>query len=78
MKVLECSSKGDKRLSAFYAKINLFGNYNSIENHYQLSKRIGNFVPKTWRDMKGKKPTHICINGKDYPLKYTIAFYELM
>lgn len=43
MKVLECSSKGDKRLSAFYAKINLFGNYNSIENHYQLSKRIGNF-----------------------------------
>lgn len=78
MKILECSSKGDKRFSAFYAKIKLFGKYDSIENHYQLSKRIGNFAPKTWRDIKGKKLTHIHINGKDYDLKYTIAFYELM
>ncbi|BAO04725.1 uncharacterized protein CBO05P1_006 [Clostridium botulinum B str. Osaka05] len=77
-KVLECSSKGDKRFSAFYARIKLFGEYDSIENHYQLSKRINSFAPKTWRDIKGKKPTHIHINGKDYNLKYTVAFYELM
>lgn len=78
MKILECSSKGDKRFSAFYAKIKLYGKYDSIENHYQLAKRIGSFIPKSWRDVKGKKPTHIHINGKDYDLKYTISFYELM
>lgn len=78
MNILECSSKGDKRYSAFYAKIKLFSKYDSIENHYQLCKRIGDFVPTTWRDVKGKKPTHIHINGKDYDLKYTVAFYELM
>ncbi|MBN3376243.1 hypothetical protein CF087_20620 [Clostridium botulinum] len=77
-RILECSSKGDKRFSAFYARIKLFDKCDSIENHYQLSKRINDFVPKTWKDMKGKKPTHIHINGKDYDLKYTIAFYELM
>lgn len=78
MNILECSSKGDKRFSAFYAKIKLFGKYDSIENHYQLAKRFGDFIPRTWKDSKGKKPTHLHINGKDYDLKYTIAFYELM
>ncbi|WCK57551.1 hypothetical protein PP175_26155 (plasmid) [Aneurinibacillus sp. Ricciae_BoGa-3] len=34
MKVLECSSKGDKRFTAFYAKVNLYGKEDSIENHY--------------------------------------------
>lgn len=77
-KVLECSSKGDKRFSAFYARVNVFGKWDSIENHYQLSKRINDFVPVTWRDVKGKKPTHLNINGKDYPSKYTQAFYEIM
>lgn len=77
-KILECSSRGDKRFSAFYAKINLFSKYDSIENHYQMSKRINSYVPKTWRDIKGKKFTHFNINGVDYDLKYGIAFYELM
>lgn len=33
---LECSSKGDKRFSAMYAKVNGI----TIENRYQLSKRF--------------------------------------
>jgi len=78
MKTLECSSKGDKRFSAFYAKIKIFGKYDSIENHYQLSKRIGEFIPTTWRDVKGKKPTHLHIGGFDYDIKYTQAWYDLL
>ena len=30
---LECSSKGDKRFSALYAKIVFNGKYKNIENH---------------------------------------------
>jgi len=78
MKVLECSSKGDKRFSAFYAKVEVFGRYDSIENHYQLSKRFGEDIPKTWRDAKGKQPTHLCINGFDYCIKFTESWYDLL
>lgn len=78
IKILECSSKGDKRYSAFYARVKVFGKYDSIENHYQLCKRFGDYVPQTWRDAKGKKPTHIHINGFDYELKYLSMFYKLL
>ena len=40
MKILECSSAGDKRFSAFYALVDVFGVTNSIERHYQSVKRI--------------------------------------
>ena len=78
MKVLECSSKGDKRFSAFYAMVEVNGITASIENHYQLSKRIGDFTPKTWRDVKGKKPTHFVVNGKSCELKLLSQWYELL
>lgn len=42
MKILECSSKGDKRFSALYAKLKVFGYYDSIEKHYQRCKRLSN------------------------------------
>lgn len=62
---LECSSKGDKRFSAFYAKIydcNLNGGkvYRTIEEIYQGSKRFE--VEGTgldWRVAKGKKPLNV-------------------
>lgn len=52
---LECSSKGDKRFSAFYARIKSRGN-RSIEDLYQAAKvfedgRTG----LDWRQAKGKK-----------------------
>jgi hypothetical protein len=75
---LECSSKGDKRFSAFYAKVKVFGKYDSIENHYQLSKRFGDFVPTTWKDAKGKTPTHFEVNGKQFDLKYLSMWYDLL
>lgn len=78
MKVLECSSKGDKRFSAFYAKVSAFGSFNSIENHYQLSKRFGDFTPLNWKDAKGKTPTHIELNGKQYELELLSQWYKLL
>lgn len=78
MRVLECSSKGDRRFSAFYAMIPLAGTYDSIENHYQLSKRNGDVKPNNWKELKGKPITHFEIDGISIPLKYEEALYNLM
>lgn len=74
MKVLECSSRGDKRFSAFYAKVSVFGRYDSIENHYQKAKRLKN------GDIagKGKKPDKLIINNKEYDIKYLTPFYNML
>lgn len=77
-KVLECSSIGDKRFSAFYAYVIIFGTRKTIENHYQLCKRFGDVIPKTIKEAKGKTPTHIHINGYDYNSKYLTAYYDLL
>lgn len=52
---LECSSRGEKRLSAFYARVN----GRSIEEQYQAAKvfkdgRTG----LHWREAKGKLPVN--------------------
>jgi hypothetical protein len=53
---LECSSRGDKRFSAFYAKVEREGTIRSIEEHYQRMKifedRSTNLY---WRQAKGRK-----------------------
>lgn len=52
---LECSSKGDKRFSAFSARLRQFGN-KSIEELYQASKVFEDgSTGLTWREAKGKK-----------------------
>lgn len=49
---LECSSKGDKRFSAFYARIR----GRSIEEHYQAAKIFTDgSTGLTWREAKGRK-----------------------
>ena len=79
MKVLQCDSKGDKRFSAFYARVSVFDKKDSIENHYQLSKRIyGKEKPKTWRDMKGKKFDYFVVGDKMFPKEYITSFYKLL
>ena len=48
---LECSSKGDKRFSAFYARVN----GRSIEERYQWEKIFADgSTHKDWRYAKGK------------------------
>jgi O-acetyl-ADP-ribose deacetylase (regulator of RNase III) len=83
MKTLECSSKGDKRFSALYAKVNVYGVFDSIENHYQLSKRarLENgeiLVPKTWKDLKGKNVDFFVVNGITFPEEYLTQYYKLL
>lgn len=52
---LECSSKGDKRFSAFFARIKNRNN-DTIENIYQASKIFpGNITGLSPKEAKGKK-----------------------
>ena len=52
---LECSSKGDKRFSAFYAKIIAKDN-KSIEELYQAAKIFEDGSTNlSWREAKGRK-----------------------
>jgi hypothetical protein len=78
MKILECSSKGDKRFSAFYAKITAWKRFDSIENHYQTCKRFDDFVPIGWQDGKGREPTHIELNGKRYDKRFLSQWYKML
>src|SRR3990167_9295610 len=53
---LECSSRGDKRFSAFYARPKSL-NGKSIEEAYQAMKIFANGTTGlSWREAKGKKP----------------------
>lgn len=52
---LECSSRGDRRLSAFYARVKAFDN-KTIEELYQAYKIFDNGVTGlSWREAKGRK-----------------------
>ena len=52
---LECSSKGDKRFSAFYAK----WRGKSIEDRYQAAKVFEDgSTGLSWKEAKGKKPVN--------------------
>ena len=52
---LECSGKGDKRFSAFYARIKADRN-RSIEEIYQAAKVFeGGITNLSWREAKGRK-----------------------
>jgi hypothetical protein len=73
-KILECSSRGDKRFSAFYAYVEFNGIYANIETHYQACKKFNRPVTKP----KGHKPDYIEINGKTFEIKYLTPFYKLL
>lgn len=52
---LECSSRGDKRFSAFYARIRARGG-RSIEDIYQAAKVFeGGITNLGWREAKGRR-----------------------
>ena len=73
-KVLECSSKGDRRFSAMYAKVEAFGVLDTIENHYQKSKRSadGGSVKK------GEPVDHMVLNGSKFPVAMLTDWYRLL
>ena len=73
-KILECSSKGDRRFSALFAKIKMFGVLDSIENHYQNTKR-NNFGDKV---KKGAYVDHIILNGVKLESRFLTQWYNLL
>lgn len=76
MKVLECSTAGDRRFSAFGAYVDFFGVSAPIETHYQLAKQFGTFSPTHWREAKGRTDiTHIKVCGHEFDAKYLSQFY---
>ena len=74
MNILECSSRGDKRFSAFYAYVSIYGINKSIENHYQSCKGF-NIEPIK---RKGSKPDFITINNIRCDVKYLTPYYKLL
>jgi hypothetical protein len=69
---LECSSKGDKRFSAFYARIKFYGN-KTIEQLYQASKLFPDGTSGlTWRYAKGRKPVNM-----DFCKEYYSSLWNL-
>lgn len=69
---LECSSKGDNRFSAFYARIKGRGN-RSIEELYQGAKVMEDGrTGLHWRDVKGK----IAVNKDEVRFLYTKLWEE--
>lgn len=72
---LECSSKGDKRFSAFYAKTK--GSNKSIEERYQAGKLFEDgSTGLSWREVKGKKPVNIEDCRKFYSFLWDKYFEE--
>jgi len=73
-KVLECSSRGDKRFSAMYAKVLAFGINDTIEKHYQKSKRTasGGYVSK------GQPVDHMVLGNHRYPVAMLTDWYRLL
>jgi hypothetical protein len=73
---LECSSKGDKRFSAFYARVRQYGN-RTIEEIYQGMKifedgRTG----LTWREAKGRRPVNHAQCVQAYALLWDWYIFE--
>ena len=69
---LECSTKGDKRFSAFYARIKSRNNL-SIEEIYQGAKILEDgSTNHSWMDVKGKQ----AVNQKEVSELYSELWTE--
>ncbi len=70
---LECSSKGDRRFSAFYARIKSRGN-KSIEELYQAYKLFADGTTGLhWRKAKGRTD---CTNMPECRIFYSLLWRE--
>jgi hypothetical protein len=87
--VLECSTAGDARFSAFGAKVKAFGIKSNIEFHYQFAKGFeGLEKPKitdTWekkmnyiKSIKGKPFDYFDLNGKKLDSELIFQWYHLL
>lgn len=75
---LECSSRGDKRFSAFYAKVRQ-REHKSIEELYQSFKIIevnNRLVNLPWKEKKGKKAVNQEMANLYYSLLWDLYIQE--
>lgn len=71
---LECSSCGDRRFTAFFARIKARGS-RTIEEIYQSSKVFEDGAPgRSWREAKGHRP----VNDQKVRLLYATLWTEYM
>lgn len=71
---LECSSKGDKRFSAFYARLQ---DGQSIEEKYQASKVFKDGSTNlSWREAKGRKPVNAETVRNYYSILWRVYFKQ--
>ncbi len=78
-RVLECSTKGDARFSALCAEVMVCGKTQTIEDHYQLSKRFREggriVVPKHFKQAKGRKPVNFSIADEIFDVEELTSWY---
>lgn len=81
-KILECSTRGDKRFSAFVAKIDVCGKIATIEEHYQTSKvflnELGKLEQYTLKTGKGKNPILFKVGEQYFNVKYLSNYFDLL
>ena len=79
-KILECSSVGDKRFSAFYANVEYGGRETNIERHYQSAKFFKNKPKK----VKGVQPDGVLLKTPDgkkeilFKTEFLTPWYKLL
>lgn len=81
MKILECSSNGDRRFSAFYAYVDVNGKSAPIEYHYQDCKRKVVHVNSGIEYApcrKGEAVDFMVLGGRVFDIKFLTPFYKLM
>lgn len=74
MNILECSSRGNKKFSALYAKVNVFGKTDTIENHYQSCKKFNTYIGNS----KGKYPDYIILGKLKLSPEYLSQYYDIL
>jgi len=73
---LEASSHGDKRFSAFFARVRAYGN-RSIEDIYQGAKRFEDgSTGLSWRQAKGRQPVNAAEVRALYSLLWDLYIEE--
>ena len=73
-KILECHSRGDTRFSPMFCEVQAFGRFDTIENHYQRTKRFrhketGKEVQaRNWKEAKKLQTDHANYEHKGFYL----------
>lgn len=77
MKILQCYSKGDRRYSAFYARL---ADGRNIETAYQRAKRDEHGKPYPEGQAKGKKCHYLWVMGQNVPCDHKLRhlFYTML